>query len=132
MANGWRFGARSEECLIGVHDDLVRVVRHAIKDSPPFDFGVHCGLRTIEEQRVLVKTGKSRTLDSRHLTGHALDLHPWISNSIPWGDWCYWVRLSRHIVQTAHQLGVPVRWGGEWSSIVDGPHYELCRQVYPA
>ncbi len=125
----FRFGRRSKRCLVGVHPDLVRVANRAIEISPE-DFGIHCGLRTIQEQEMLVKLGKSRTMDSRHLTGHAIDVHPWIGGTIPWDDWPAWTRLAGVIKQAAEIEGVPVEWGGDWARFIDGPHFQLPYRPY--
>ena len=64
---------RDLDRLRGVHPDLVRVVvRARAMDA----FFVSEGVRTEERQRQLVREGKSRTMASRHLTGHAVDLYP--------------------------------------------------------
>ena len=127
----YKFGRRSEGCLIGVHPDLVRVARRAIEITEE-DFGIHCGRRSIEQQRILVATGKSRTMRSRHLTGHAIDVHPWIARSIPWNDWKAWIRLASVIKEAARLEDVVIEWGGDWARFIDGPHFQLPRLQYPA
>ncbi len=69
----FRLSQRSLDRLSGVKPQLVAVVRRAI-ELTTVDFGVTEGLRTIETQRRYVDTGKSQTMDSRHLTGDAVDL----------------------------------------------------------
>ena len=64
----FRFSKRSLTNLEGVHHDLVEVAHLALSISP-IDFVIIDGVRTIEEQRILVAKGKSKTMDSRHLTG---------------------------------------------------------------
>jgi peptidoglycan L-alanyl-D-glutamate endopeptidase CwlK len=71
-------GQRSLSRLEGVHPDLVRVVKRAAAISD-LDFTVLEGLRTLERQRKLRAEGASKTLNSRHLTGHAVDLAPLIN-----------------------------------------------------
>ncbi|WP_424829963.1 M15 family metallopeptidase [Ruegeria sp.] len=129
-AKKFRFGKRSEDCFEAVHPDLVRVARRALEMSS-HDFGIHCGLRSIEEQKILVKTGKSLTMDSRHVTGHALDAHPWIDGDIPWNDWRAWQRMATTWKRAADDLGIPLEWGGDWARFVDGPHFQLPREWYP-
>ena len=73
--------ARSLEKLVGVHADLVRVVKRAATLS---DFIVTEGLRTVKRQSELVAAGASRTMNSRHLTGHAVDLAPMIHGEVSW------------------------------------------------
>lgn len=73
QAAGFSIDARSERNLQGVNKDLVKVVRRAAELSE-IPFTVTEGLRTIERQRQLVAKGASKTMKSRHLTGHAVDL----------------------------------------------------------
>ncbi|RLO42828.1 peptidase M15, partial [Serratia marcescens] len=69
MSN-FSFSERSKKNLEGVNPALIAVARRALELSP-VDFGITEGLRTMERQREMVRTGKSQTLKSRHLTGHA-------------------------------------------------------------
>lgn len=121
---------RSLDRLIGVHPDLVRVVRHAITITS-VDFVVLEGLRTPERQQELVLAGASQTMHSRHLTGHAVDLGAWVGNEIRW-DWPLYHKLAAAMETAAHELGIPLVWGGSWESFPDGPHFELPRGPYPA
>ncbi|EAX4766232.1 M15 family metallopeptidase [Salmonella enterica] len=121
---------RSEEILKGVHPDLIRVIRLASQLSP-VDFIITEGLRTPARQQELVRAGKSQTLNSRHLTGHAVDLAPWVNNTIPWQDWQAFSRVAQAMKQAASALSVPIVWGGDWKHFKDGPHFELNRTNYP-
>jgi len=124
-----KFGNRSESNLVGVHPHLVRVFRHAIVDSP-IDFVITEGLRTKEKQAALVKAGASRTMNSRHLTGHAVDIAAWVDGQIRW-DWPLYPRLASHIKASAIICKVPIEWGGDWRTLRDGPHYQLTWKDYP-
>ena len=119
----YRLGKRSKERLKGVHPDLVRVVERAIEITD-VDFGVLEGLRTSERQKQLVAAGASRTMRSRHLTGHAVDLGAWVDGEFRW-DWPLYHKISKAVKQAAKELGVPVQWGGDWKSFKDGPHWQL-------
>ncbi len=119
----------SQRRLEGVHRDLVRVVKRAIKIST-VDFAVIEGLRTASRQRELVAAGASRTLNSRHLTGHAVDLAPYIGGRIRW-DWPPFYQIADAMQQAGDELGVKITWGGSWRTFKDGPHFELDRKVYP-
>jgi peptidoglycan L-alanyl-D-glutamate endopeptidase CwlK len=123
------FSARSESRLAGVHHDLVRVVRKALTLSP-VDFAVIEGLRTTERQAELLKAGASRTMNSRHITGHAIDLAPFIAGSIRW-DWPPFHQIAKAMKDAAAAEGVAIVWGGDWRTFKDGPHFELDRKVYP-
>jgi peptidoglycan LD-endopeptidase CwlK len=84
--------SRSLSRLKGVHPDLVRVVKKAAAMSN-LDFTVLEGLRTLDRQRKLLAQGASKTLNSRHITGHAVDLAPLIDGKVSW-DWPLYHRSS--------------------------------------
>lgn len=122
-------GKKSQERLVGVHPDLVRVVEHAITITP-IDFMVIEGVRTFERQEELVASGASQTLKSRHLTGHAVDLGALVNGKLVW-DMTYYHQLADAVLGAATQLGVPVEWGGNWKTFKDGPHFQLPWRKYP-
>jgi len=123
------FSARSRTRLANVHPDLVRVVERALQLTE-VDFAVTEGFRTEARQRELVAAGASRTMNSRHLTGHAVDLAPVIAGQIRW-DWPPFHQLAAAMKQAAAELQVPIVWGGDWRTFKDGPHFELDRKAYP-
>jgi peptidoglycan L-alanyl-D-glutamate endopeptidase CwlK len=129
VAGQFKFSARSLRNLQGVHPDLVRVMHRAIATSP-LDFMVTEGLRTEARQRQLVAAGASRTMNSRHLTGHAVDVAVLIGREVRW-DWPLYSQLAVAIKAAAATEGVAITWGGDWPRFRDGPHYELDRRVYP-
>lgn len=138
--------------MAGVHPDLVAVVERARKNST---FIVTEGLRTIERQRELVARGASKTLNSRHLTGHAVDLAPWldkdgdgaVDNGEVLYDWPLFFPIADAMKKAAEELEVQIVWGGSWKNLKDlpvpitaknmsrtfpdGPHFELDRKMYP-
>lgn len=122
----YQLGNKSKKKLEGVHPDLVKVVERAIEITEQ-DFTVLEGLRDIERQRELVNTGKSTTMNSRHLTGHAVDLAPW---PISW-EWEGFYPIADAMKTAADELGVSLEWGGDWKSFPDGPHFQLSRKAYP-
>jgi peptidoglycan L-alanyl-D-glutamate endopeptidase CwlK len=122
-------GSRSISRLQDVHPDLVRVVKRAAAMSD-LDFTVLEGLRTLERQKTLVKNGASKTLNSRHLTGHAVDLAPMIGGTVSW-DWPLYHRLAKIVKAAAAVEKVSVTWGGDWRTFKDGPHWELAWKQYP-
>lgn len=124
----FKLSKRSRDSLQGVHPDLVRVVERAIQITE-VDFVVIEGLRTPARQAELVKAGASQTQNSRHLTGHAVDLAAWVG-TVRW-DWPLYPRIAAAVKQAAKELGVPIEWGGDWTSFKDGPHFQLPRKVYP-
>jgi|TARA_R110002153_G_scaffold17350_2_gene60205 peptidoglycan L-alanyl-D-glutamate endopeptidase CwlK len=120
-------GARSLGSLSGVHPDMVAVVKRAIEITG-VDFTVIEGLRTVERQRTLLNDGKSTTMNSRHITGHAVDMVPW---PVDWNDLERFEVMSKAMKTAAEELNIPIVWGGDWKSFYDAPHFELDRKVYP-
>ena len=125
----FKLGKRSIERLQGVHPDLVRVVERAI-DLTTVDFTVLEGLRSPERQQTLVASGASQTLNSRHITGHAVDLGAWVDNQVDW-SWPLYTKIANAMKAAANELGVSIVWGGDWRTFKDGPHFELDRRLYP-
>lgn len=147
MSN-FKLGTGSLKKLEGVAPDLVRVVKRAIQITE-VDFTVIDGLRTKEQQALYVAQGRSDTTNSRHLTGHAVDVVPWESGGIPWPDpkRCTAEEYKRRIAlfwsvadamfAAADELGVLIQWGNDWDldgvpvgpdpdeSLVDMPHWQL-------
>lgn len=155
MSN-FKLGNRSLSELEGVHPDLVSVVKRAIELTLQ-DFSVHDGIRTLAEQQELVNRGASTTMKSRHITGHAVDLVPYINGKLRW-EWEPIHKIADAVRTAAQDLNVPIRWGGAWDRrltdlddspedivadyaarrrragkrvFLDGPHYELPIDVYP-
>ncbi|APU00888.1 hypothetical protein [Aeromonas phage 59.1] len=126
-----KLGARSIERLNTINPDLRRVVLKAF-ETMPFDITVIEGIRTKERQRELVAKGASQTMNSKHLTGDAVDLAPY---PIDWNDKSRFNMMADHVLAAAKELSVKVRWGGDWNMngdwkderFYDGPHFELLR-----
>ena len=122
-------GSRSRARLKGVHPDLVRVVELALTYSP-HDFTITEGLRTVARQRELKAAGASQTMNSRHITGHAIDFAVLVGGKVRW-DWPLYGQVAEAFKRAAKELNVPIIWGGDWKSLRDGPHVELDRKRYP-
>lgn len=125
----FKLGLRSKLRLKGVHPDLVKVVHRAI-ELTEIDFTVLEGLRTTSRQRQLVAAGASKTMNSRHITGHAVDLGAWVGGAVRW-DWPLYYKLEKAVKQAAQELGIPIEWGGDWRTFKDGPHWQLPWKEYP-
>ena len=121
-------GIVSKNNLKGVHPDLVKVVEKAITLTE-IDFRVTEGLRSKTRQIELVNKGASKTLNSRHITGHAVDVVALIGGSVRW-DWPLYDKIAKAFKQSAKELNIPIVWGGDWKTFKDGPHFELDRNVY--
>ena len=116
-------GAKSLQKLEGVHEDLVKVVKRAIELTDT-DFTVGEGLRTKERQAKLFAEGKSKTMNSKHLTGRAVDLWVLKDGKVTWEKAAY-DNLAPFVKQAAKELEINIRWGGDFLNFYDGPHYEL-------
>lgn len=115
--------------LVGVHSDLVKVVKAAI-DITPVDFGVLEGVRTLAREKELKHAGASETLRSRHLTGHAVDLGAYIGRHITWQPKFYKM-IAASMRASAVDFNVPITWGGDWITLKDWGHFELSWKAYP-
>lgn len=124
----WTLTTRSWHRLEGVHPDLVRVVELALGYSK-VEFQVVEGMRTKARQEALVFAGASQTMNSRHLTGHAVDLAAFVEDELRW-DWPLYKQVANAMKLAAAELGVEIVWGGDWRTFKDGPHFELNRKVY--
>lgn len=151
----YRLGAGSRRNLVGVHPDLVRVVERAIEITTT-DFSVIEGVRSQARQTELVRAGASQTSNSRHLTGHAVDLAAYVGGRLSW-DWPLYYQIADAVREAANELRIVIRWGGVWDArlndladteaavagyvarrraigkraFIDGPHFELPREAYP-
>jgi peptidoglycan L-alanyl-D-glutamate endopeptidase CwlK len=142
---------RSLDRLNGVDPRLVAVVKRAI-DVTTVDFGVTEGLRTIETQKNYVMAGKSQTMDSKHITGHAVDLVAYLGGQVSW-ELNLYDDIADAMKAAAIEVDVPLRWGGAWNvpdirkwqgsmasamlyyiderrrenrrPFIDGPHFEI-------
>ena len=147
----FKLSARSEGKLEGLDPRLVAVVKSAIHRSK-IDFGVICGMRTLEEQRELVEKGASQTMKSKHLQGYAVDLMAYIGSRGSW-ELNLYDDIADAMAESAREIDVPIRWGAAWNvsniaqftgdmedamnhyiderrsqnrrPFIDGPHFEL-------
>lgn len=147
----FKLSDRSLSRLEGVDERLVRVVKKAITVSK-IDFGVICGLRTIQEQEELVAKGASQTMKSKHLDGLAVDVMAYIGSRGSW-EMNLYDDIADAFVIAAKEEDVAVRWGAAWQvndlrdwnktmeeamneyidlrrsqgrrPFIDGPHFEL-------
>ena len=125
----FKFSQRSLRNLEGVHPDLVKVVRRAL-ELTEVDFVVVEGIRTLEKQKQYFDSGASKTMNSRHLTGHAVDLIAWVDRTVNW-NLVHYERIAAAMKEAGRELGIPVEWGGDWKTFKDGPHFQLPWKEYP-
>jgi peptidoglycan L-alanyl-D-glutamate endopeptidase CwlK len=109
----FKLSKRSHDRLFGVDPRLVAVVNSAIGITK-VDFGVTEGLRTRETQEMYVRTGKSQTMNSKHLTGEAVDLVAFVNGTVSWELNLYDdIAEAMRIAAKEHDL--PLRWGAAWN-----------------
>lgn len=118
-----RLSRRSISRLAGVDRRLVSVVQRAIEITE-VDFMVTEGLRTKERQAQLFAAKATRTMNSKHLVGRAVDLAAVVGGKVRW-DWPLYPRIASAMKQAAREMGVSIQWGGDWKTFKDGPHFEL-------
>jgi len=120
----FKLSQRSLDKLEGVDERLVAVVKSAIHITK-VDFGVVCGLRTIEEQRELVAKGASQTMKSKHLDGVAVDLMAYVGSRASW-ELNLYDDIADAMKEAAKDLGIAICWGAAWSTI-DHPYpLDIC------
>jgi len=147
----FKLSQRSLDNLVGVDEQLVKVVKRAIEITK-IDFGVVEGLRTQERQRELVNQGASQIMASKHLEGKAVDLMAYIGARASW-ELNLYDDIADAMKTAAIEQGVAIRWGGAWTvndickwqgtmasamnayiderraqkrkPFIDGPHFEL-------
>lgn len=150
----YKLSARSLRAMAGIHGDLEAFVRHLIEVTP-VDFVVLEGLRSVERQRELVASGASQTMNSRHITGHAVDLGAWVG-TVRWDMGLYY-QICDSAIGVCREYGYAIRWGGAWTRLdltkmsasdltakyatecrergkkafIDAPHFELPATLYP-
>jgi peptidoglycan L-alanyl-D-glutamate endopeptidase CwlK len=120
----YTLGKRSRDRLVGVHPDLVKVVERAIEITT-VDFTVLEGVRAPERQRILVDSGASQTLNSRHIPGR-----DGFAKAVDW-SWPLYHKIAKAVKTAAQELNIPIEWGGDWRTFKDGPHFQLSKKEYP-
>ena len=115
-----KFSKKSKEKMKGVHPDLVKVLELAITYTKQ-DFSITEGVRTKQQQAIYVQTGKSQTMNSKHLVqrdgySHAVDVVPF---PVSWDLEKFYV-IADAVEKAAEQLNVKIRWGGAWTTFVNG------------
>lgn len=146
---------RSLDRMKGLHPDLVEVVKRAIEYTE-VDFTVLQGVRTIEEERENFAKGASQTMNSRHLTGKAVDVGALVDGQYDGNNLALYAKIANAFRQASFELEIPIRWGGCWKELssipeagaamaaygrekraaggrpfYDAGHFELPARVYP-
>jgi hypothetical protein len=75
--------------------------------------------RTPEQQSIYVKTGRSKTMNSNHLKRCAIDFNIFINGTL-----CYDKAKLAPLGAYWEALSPKNRWGGNFKSLLDVPHFE--------
>jgi peptidoglycan L-alanyl-D-glutamate endopeptidase CwlK len=119
---------RSLKALVGVHPDLVAVAKRAA-ELMPGGFILTEGLRSKERQRELFAKGLSKTMNSRHIVGMAVDFAPILYGEVTWKTPAF-LPVIKAFKTASAELKIPIVSGSEWKTFKDYPHIELSRAVY--
>lgn len=119
----YRFSNRSLTNLQGIDAKLV-ILAGLMLNLSPYDFVITEGLRTVERQKFLVKTGKSTTMNSKHIKGKAFDIAILVNGKITW-EYKYYKAFADEFKKMAKFLNFNVTWGGDWKTFVDACHFQI-------
>lgn len=101
-------------------------VAELLRKASELGFAVSGGelYRTPEQQALHVKNGRSNTMNSQHLKRLAIDLNFFRSRSDGSLALTYDVEELRPLGEFWESLDPANRWGGNWKSFKDSPHFE--------
>lgn len=77
-------------------------------------------LRTVDQQKIYVQTGRSKTMDSNHLKKLAGDLNFFLN-----GEYICTKEALLEVGTYWESLHPKNRWGGNFSKFKDVPHFEM-------
>ena len=121
---GFFLSERSMNNLKGVNKDLVKVIQTAIVNSP-YDFVVTEGIRSAAKQAEMLRTKKSQVRHSKHQDGLAVDIMAYDENGKGTWDMRYYEAIAAHIQEVARLEGADITWGGSWTTLKDGVHFQI-------
>lgn len=118
--------------LENVEPVLVSIIKEAISRFA-MNVQISEGSRSYEQQKKNVAKGVSQTMKSKHLdpdgTGpkkaRAVDVAIIDAGGKYVTDLKHYRVFANVVLQVAKEKGVKVVWGGNWKTLVDGPHFEL-------
>ena len=117
--NKIRYGTR----LKGVHPNLIRLLLEVNKTIPLYALA-DGGCRSLDKQKELYQTGKSKTLLSKHIPlkdtkgndefGRAADVAPYYDKKVNWDEIPDFAYMCGFIKATAMNMGIKIRQGCKW------------------
>lgn len=117
------YSKSSQDKLDSCDPRIIEIMAVAVKIM---DNTILCGHRGEAEQNKAYADGKSNAKygESKHNTipSNAVDIAPY---PIDWNNTERFARLAGIVEGVAHMLGYKIRWGGDFSSLKDMPHFEI-------
>lgn len=117
------FSKKSYDRLMTCDKRLQTLFLAVVKE---YDCMVLCGHRSEEDQNKAVAGGFSKTQfpKSKHnsLPSKAVDVAPY---PLDWNNKQAFIDLAKFVLKKADELGIKIKWGGDFKKFFDGPHYEL-------
>ena len=133
-----RFSNKSKAKLDTCHPDLQRLFNEVIKHV---DCTIIEGVRSVETQAEYFRTGRSRTMKSKHLKqpdgwSWAVDC---LAYPIQWDNWKRNYLFAGFVKGMAASMGIKIRMGADWDGDFDTldqrfhdlPHFELVEPSAP-
>lgn len=127
-----KFSNSSLNKLKTCHPDLQRLFKEVVKHV---DCTIIEGVRSKEQQAEYVRTGKSRTMNSKHLKQS--DGYSWavdcLAYPLQWNNFQRNYLFAGFVKGVALSLGIKIRMGADWDgdfdtkdqTFYDLPHFEL-------
>ena len=115
MNSRYKFSNLSEQILNTVHKDL-NILAHKVLEISPIDFSITEGYRSKNRQEYLYKTGKSKTLNSKHKELKAIDICPYINNKLDYEATNDLFIIISLFIAKAKELNINIRVGVLWDN----------------
>lgn len=126
-----KFGNKSKQNLCKNLDyRLVHIVCEIAKLDLPYDITIFETSRTLEQQKLNVKNGVSKTLNSKHIPDskgivRAVDIVPYVNGKNTW-DLKYYKELIPIFKAVALSLYPnEIEFGYDWKNFKDAPHIQI-------
>tara|TARA_R110002020_G_scaffold392352_1_gene602610 strand:+ start:802 stop:1218 length:417 start_codon:yes stop_codon:yes gene_type:complete len=134
----FKLSKNSKNNIKGINGDLIKLINRVLKKSE-HDFGIpgYGGLRTQQEQRALYRKKVSK-LDgfrrkSYHQSGNAVDIFIYDEHGACWDckdkykDVADLIKAEFDLMKDEglFKNHTEIRWGGDWKTFVDLPHFEI-------
>lgn len=121
------FSNRSMNKLLSCDARLQRLMNEVVKH---FDCRIEDGYRSQADQEQAFDSGNSKAHygQSKHnvMPSLAVDVIPYPVN---WEDTDRIYEFAGFVKATAIQMGIRIRWGGNFKNFFDSPHFELIDNI---